>query len=121
MERRVSTFAEFFVREKLTDSLTLLDITPVRQDSEAWAEFFELLLPVEKSAVRSDNEERTPYVFPFGNMSEQSDRLDGLSKTHFVSEDTVNALLKKVVQPSETLDLIFFETAMEGRRSSNQL
>jgi hypothetical protein len=46
-------------------------------------------------------------------MREQCDSLDGFSKTHFVSQNAVNALIIKIIEPSQSLKLVFFQFAME--------
>lgn len=57
----------------------MLYVSPVRQDPQRRAEFFELLLPVEKSAIRGDDQEGTPDVLGLRNVGEQGDGLDGFS------------------------------------------
>jgi hypothetical protein len=60
VERRVRSFSEFLGGKELSNSLTLLDVSPIRQDLEGGAEFLELLLPVVECAVGGDDKEGTP-------------------------------------------------------------
>lgn len=121
VEGRVWTLGKFLGGEEFSDSFPLLDVTPVRKDPQGRTKLLELLLPVEKSAVRRHHEEGTPDIFRLGNMGKESYGLDSLTESHFVCEDPIDALLEKVVQPSKSLDLIFFEGSMERRRSPDQL
>ena len=55
MEGRICLLCKLFRGEELSYGLSLLDIAPVRQHLQRWAELFELLLPVVKSTVRSND------------------------------------------------------------------
>jgi hypothetical protein len=47
-------------------------------------------------------------------MSKQRDRLDGLAETHFISQNTVDSLLVKVIKPPKTLELVSFQMSKEA-------
>ena len=92
----------------------MLDVAPIRKHSQRRTEFFELLLPVEKRTVGRHNQERSPNIFVLRNVSQEGNRLDCLTEAHFIGQNTIDALLEQVVEPSQTFDLIFFQSTQEG-------
>lgn len=63
-------------------------------EAYSWSEFLELGHPVGDSGERHANEEgaRNPQIH---QMRHKSYALDGLSQTHFISQDPINAILKQ--------------------------
>ena len=121
MEWRICSLTKLFRREESSNCFSLLYVSPVGKNSKRWTKSFELLLPVEKSAVRSNNQKWSPDTSMLWNMSKKSNGLNCLSQTHFISKNSINTLLKEIVEPSQSLDLIFFESSMKGLRSMNKL
>lgn len=46
-------------------------------------------------------------------MTEEGNWLDGFPKTHFVSEDAVDALIVQIGEPVHAFQLVVFESAAE--------
>jgi hypothetical protein len=47
-------------------------------------------------------------------MSKKRDRLNSLAETHFISQNTVDSLLVKVIKPPKTLKLVSFQMSEEA-------
>ena len=54
-------------------------------------------------------------------MAEQGYGLDGFAQAHLICQDTVDTLLKEIVKPSQSLDLILLQSTMEGCGSADEL
>jgi hypothetical protein len=68
--------------------LSFLLSTVVNHEFETGKEFAELHLPVQHDTRWNDNEVRSPLSFIAGEMSEKRDRLDSLSETHLIGENS---------------------------------
>ncbi len=74
---------------------------------------FELLSPVLKGRLWDDDEARAWSVAMMPKVTEERYCLQCLSKTHFVSENAVEAVVVKRDHPVETLDLIGSHRAVD--------
>ena len=88
-------------------SLSLVDVPIVGQDFEAWTPLFELHFPVEHDAGGDYHKMWSPFLSENGDVCEKRDGLDGLAKTHLVSEDAVGFRVVQVSQPVESAMLVF--------------
>lgn len=93
MEGRVGGSSEFFVVEEFSNHLPLLQIPPIWQHSQAWRELLKLLLPIEESRARRDNQKRAIDAFVLTDVTQQGDGLDSLPQSHLVCEYSINGLL----------------------------
>src|SRR3990167_1951431 len=66
-------------------------------------------LPVLKSAERSQYQEGSLHVLHREQVVEEGDRLNGLSKSHLVSQDHISAMVPTLNQPIQTLKLVTSE------------
>lgn len=103
------------------ESFSFFRVSEIWQNFETWTEKLKFILPVMKSCHRNDNQKRSPNIFLFCQMSQQSNGLNGLTKTHFISKDTIDTLIIQVVQPLKTLQLICFQISLKHIRFLNLL
>lgn len=70
-------------------------------------------LPIMKCYCRGNDQEGSIVVFGLCKMSQQSNGLYGLAKTHFISKNTIDSLAIQIIKPSKTFDLIGLELSFE--------
>ncbi|KAH3676333.1 hypothetical protein WICPIJ_009143 [Wickerhamomyces pijperi] len=92
--------------EELASQLGPFILCPqVLQHSDVRSESLELLVPVPHRGQRSSDQEITINPL-FVEKGQQGNRLDGLTETHLIRQDTVQPVLIKRDQPFSTLQLV---------------
>lgn len=82
MEMSIFIVTNRFSVPELPQNGSILRITPIRKRFEIRDELCDFLLPVVKGRCGRDDEERSPNVVYFGEVSHEGDRLNSLSETH---------------------------------------
>jgi len=80
MERCIFGIADFLFAPELSQSCSVLHVTPVWQSFEAGNEACDLLLPIMQRRSWSYNKKWAPYVMHFRKVRNERYRLDSLYK-----------------------------------------
>ena len=60
-----------------------------------------------------NNEEWSPNIFLLSQVSQQSNCLNSLSKTHLICQDTINTLVVEIIKPLESFELVCLKVSFE--------
>lgn len=71
--------------------------------------FLDFVGPVTQRNFRSNDQERTRYIFIFLDEAEHGDCLDGLSESHIIGKDSVDSTFVEGDHPVESDELIVLE------------
>lgn len=82
VERSVFVVSNRFPIPELSQHSSIFCRTPIRERFDVGNEFGDLLLPIVKGRSGRDDEERSPDVVNFGEVSDERYRLNSLSETH---------------------------------------
>lgn len=74
-----------------------------------------------KGGHRDNDQEGTPYPFRLRDVRHEGNSLDGFTKTHLVSENAVNTLLVKIVEPPQPSQLILLQLCIQNTRGLYRL
>ena len=94
--------------EEFAELLPFFLVSEVGQHLELGTEFLKFILPVVQCCDRNDYEEGSPNVFRLCNVCHQRNGLDCLSESHLVSQNSIDSLLIKVIEPPQTTKLVLF-------------
>lgn len=92
--------SEIFLVEVPSNGFPLVCLTPIWKHPKAWAKLFKFLLPIMKCGWGSNHKKGSPNILMMTDEGQQRYGLDGLSESHFISQNTVNTLLVQIIQPS---------------------
>jgi len=71
VERSVLIIADLFLAPKLSKRRSIFDVTPVWEGLQGWDKASQLLLPIMKRRQGGNNEERSPDVVSFREVSQK--------------------------------------------------
>lgn len=92
--------SEVFLLEKFLQNFSLLQRPPISQAFKLLREFLYFIEPIEKSYCWGYYEERAEIVLVLGEVTHQGNRLDCLSQSHFICQDSIDSLGVQIIKPS---------------------
>jgi hypothetical protein len=102
---------EFVIFEMLSQQRPLLLLTLIDNLADTGSPLVKLHAPVRDCGQRDYHQERSLITLRLNQMTEEGDRLNSLSQTHFISEDAIQIVVVQTDKPVETYHLIRLELA----------
>jgi len=84
---------EFVIFEMLSQQRPLLLLALIDNLADAWGPLIKLHAPVRDCSQWDDYQEWALITLRLNQMAEEGDRLNSLSKTHFISKDAIEVVV----------------------------